>query len=209
MARCGAAASPFSLMVIKSGAVLALTPMGRERSPKERQIAASPAVPATSRIHRSPLPSAAVRPPKGDDWLHVPIGMAFASRSSKTAPASVSIRATVPNAPTGCRAWSRPSPSCPRNQPSSTASSASSNPAAPRTFTGLWRRANRGKLFEGNRKPAPTLTDDQTVLIRKRQELSRVRERLQDPDLRPGIARELRTHVAVLETEIAELQGGN
>jgi hypothetical protein len=53
------------------------------------------------------------------------------------------------------------------------------------------------------------LTDDQTVLIRKRQELSRVRERLQDPDLRPGIARELRTHVAVLETEIAELQGGN
>ena len=154
-------------------------------------------------------PSAAVRPPKGDDWLHEPIGMAFASRSSKTAPASVSIRATVPNAPTGCRAWSRPSPSCPRNQPSSTASSASSNPAAPRTFTGLWRRANRGKLFEGNRKPAPTLTDDQTVLIRKRQELSRVRERLQDPDLRPGIARELRTHVAVLETEIAELQGGN
>lgn len=37
VARCGAAASPFSLMVIKSGAVLALTPMGRERSPKERQ----------------------------------------------------------------------------------------------------------------------------------------------------------------------------
>jgi hypothetical protein len=61
----------------------------------------------------------------------------------------------------------------------------------------------RQAVPEGNKKPA--LTEEQKTLIRKRQELARVRERLQDPDLRPGIARELRKHVAILEREIAEL----
>jgi bifunctional non-homologous end joining protein LigD len=71
-----------------------------------------------------------------------------------------------------------------------------------------WQRANvhRYKLFEGSKKPA--LTEDQKILIRKREELRRVRERLHDPYLRPGISRELRKHVAVLEQEIAKLEGG-
>ena len=48
--------------------------------------------------------------------------MAFASRSSRTAARFGSIRATARNTPTACRAWSRPSASCPRNRPFSTAS---------------------------------------------------------------------------------------
>jgi hypothetical protein len=58
-----------------------------------------------------------------------------------------------------------------------------------------WVRDNteRYRLFEGSKKK-PELTEEQKVLIRKRQELARVRERLQDPDLRPGMARELRKH---------------
>jgi hypothetical protein len=55
-------------------------------------------------------------------------------------------------------------------------------------------------------KKKPELTEDQKTLIRKRQELARIRERLQAPDLRPGIARELRKHVGILEQEIAELE---
>ena len=72
-----------------------------------------------------------------------------------------------------------------------------------------WTRDNteRNRLFEGNKKPG--LTEDQKVLVRKRQELARVRERLQAPDLRPGMARELRKHVAILEREIAELEAGS
>jgi ATP-dependent DNA ligase len=71
-----------------------------------------------------------------------------------------------------------------------------------------WRRDNteRFRLFEGNKKK-PELTEEQKVLVRKRQELARVRERLQDPDLRPGIARELRKHIVILEREIGELEG--
>ena len=53
------------------------------------------------------------------------------------------------------------------------------------------------------------MTAEERALIRKRQGLARVQERLQDPDLRPGIARELRKHVAVLEAEIAELEAGS
>ena len=70
-----------------------------------------------------------------------------------------------------------------------------------------WARDNteRYRLFEGTTKK-PELTEEQKVLVRKRQELARVRERLQDPELRPGITRELRRHVAVLEREIAELE---
>ena len=41
---------------------------------------------------------------------------------------------------------------------------------------------------------------------KKREELARVLERLAAPDLRPGIAKELRRHVAILEREIAGLR---
>ena len=43
------------------------------------------------------------------------------------------------------------------------------------------------------------------MLAKKSAELVRVLKRLADPDLRPGIARELRKHVAIIEREIAEL----
>jgi bifunctional non-homologous end joining protein LigD len=70
-----------------------------------------------------------------------------------------------------------------------------------------WRRENteRYRMFEGNKKK-PELTEKQKVLVRKRQQLARVLARLQAPDLRPGIARELRKQVAILEREIAELE---
>ena len=61
----------------------------------------------------------------------------------------------------------------------------------------------RHKIFKGPRKTE--LTETQKTLAKKREELARVRERLQDPDLREGIARELRRHVTLLEREIAEL----
>jgi bifunctional non-homologous end joining protein LigD len=71
-----------------------------------------------------------------------------------------------------------------------------------------WREANqfRHKMFEGNKKPE--LSEEQKTLIKKRQELARVQERLQDPDVRPGMAKELRRHIAILEKEIAELEQG-
>ena len=50
------------------------------------------------------------------------------------------------------------------------------------------------------------MTEDQKTLIKKREELARVLERLQDPDLRQGLAHELRRHVAILEREITELE---
>ena len=69
-----------------------------------------------------------------------------------------------------------------------------------------WARvnANRGKLFERPKKPA--LTEEQRALIRKREELARVRGRWKDPAVRQGITRELRWHIAILEREIAELE---
>mgnify|MGYP003694576261 CR=1 FL=1 len=52
-----------------------------------------------------------------------------------------------------------------------------------------WREANqfRHKMFEGNKKPE--LTEEQKTLIKKRQELARVQERLQSPGLTTGMAR--------------------
>jgi bifunctional non-homologous end joining protein LigD len=69
-----------------------------------------------------------------------------------------------------------------------------------------WKRINaeRWRIFEGPSKPA--LTEAQKTLAKKRTELARVLERLLDPDLRPGLARELRRHVDILEREIAELE---
>ena len=51
-----------------------------------------------------------------------------------------------------------------------------------------WKRINaeRWRIFDGPRKPA--LTEAQKTLAKKREELARVLERLQDPDLRPGLA---------------------
>ena len=73
-----------------------------------------------------------------------------------------------------------------------------------------WARDNteRFRMFEGGKKK-PGLTEEQKVLVRKRQELARVLERLKDPDVRPGIARELRKHVELLEAEIADLEAGS
>jgi bifunctional non-homologous end joining protein LigD len=69
-----------------------------------------------------------------------------------------------------------------------------------------WKRINseRYRLFEGPRKPE--LSEAQKTLTKKRQELARVLEWLESPGLIPGIARELRKHVAILEQEIAELE---
>jgi len=42
--------------------------------------------------------------------------------------------------------------------------------------------------------------------LKKREVLARVVTRLQDPDVSPGIVKELRKQVAILEREIAELE---
>ncbi len=63
-------------------------------------------------------------------------------------------------------------------------------------------------MFEAPRKPE--LTETQKTLAKKREELARVQERLQAPDLRPGLARELRKHVTTArpwKRETAELEG--
>ena len=75
--------------------------------------------------------------------------------------------------------------------------------------TNGWRQANRfqHRMFEGNKKPA--LTEEQKTLTQTREELARVQERLRDPDLRAGIAKELRKHVELLEVEIADLEAAN
>ncbi len=71
-----------------------------------------------------------------------------------------------------------------------------------------WKRinANRWRIFEDNTKPA--MTKEQKTLKKKREELARVMERLASPNLSPGIARELRKQVTILEREIAELEQG-
>jgi hypothetical protein len=74
-----------------------------------------------------------------------------------------------------------------------------------RTKCNGWREANqfRHKLFEGrqNQEPDPGARD----LKKKREEWRRVVERLHGPDLSPGMARELKKQLALLEAEIAEL----
>ena len=52
------------------------------------------------------------------------------------------------------------------------------------------RQANRfrHKMFEGNKRPEPNPHEQN--LKKKREELAQVQQRLADPDLRPGIARE-------------------
>jgi len=68
-----------------------------------------------------------------------------------------------------------------------------------------WKRdhAERWRAFE---KAQPT--EGERALTRKREKLARVLERLREPGLRSVIARELREHVAILEREIADLEGG-
>lgn len=73
-----------------------------------------------------------------------------------------------------------------------------------------WKRDHvevRRRIFE---KPArsPAMTEGERALASKQAELGRVRERLRHPDVRPGLARELRKQLATLEKEIAELEHG-
>jgi hypothetical protein len=57
-----------------------------------------------------------------------------------------------------------------------------------------WKRENaeRHRLFENNKKPEPNEREQE--LQKKKAELARVLERLGSPDVRAGIARELRKH---------------
>jgi|SRR5262245_33809245 len=70
-----------------------------------------------------------------------------------------------------------------------------------------WVRSNqfRHKLFEGPRKqePDPRVRE----LKKKHEELARVVASLREPGRSPGIVRELKKHQAILEREIAELDG--
>jgi hypothetical protein len=68
-----------------------------------------------------------------------------------------------------------------------------------------WKRINaeRWRIFEGNTRPV--MTEEQKTVKKKREELARVLESLRSP-LSPGIARELRNQVAILEREISELE---
>jgi len=59
-------------------------------------------------------------------------------------------------------------------------------------------------MFEGHKKPEPS--EDEKQLKKKTEELARVRESLNRPDLTPGMARELRRHEVDLEQEITELE---
>ena len=60
---------------------------------------------------------------------------------------------------------------------------------------GGYARARASLSWRKTQKDAP----------KKQEELARVLERLRSLGLRPGIARELRKHVAILDREIAEL----
>src|SRR5262249_2434666 len=65
-----------------------------------------------------------------------------------------------------------------------------------------WKRENaeRHRLFE--QFSEPKITERDRALAKKREELARVLERLEAPDVSLGIAKELRRHQALLETEI-------
>ena len=75
----------------------------------------------------------------------------------------------------------------------------------PNVLTGSARTADRPRLFEQPIKPKITKRD--RALEKKREGLARVLERLQASDVRPGLAKELRQHVATLEREIAKWSG--
>jgi hypothetical protein len=67
------------------------------------------------------------------------------------------------------------------------------------------RNAERHRQFEVPKKPE--LSERARELQKMREELVREQERLQAP-VRPGLARELREHVAIPDREIAELKRG-
>jgi hypothetical protein len=69
-----------------------------------------------------------------------------------------------------------------------------------------WKRINaeRHRLFERPRKPGQT--GRQRALVKKREKLARVLERLRASGLSASIARELRKQRAILEREVAELE---
>ena len=71
-----------------------------------------------------------------------------------------------------------------------------------KTKCAAWRAENqfRHKLFEGLKKrPVSPRTERERALQMKREEVAHVLERLADPDVDPGMAREVRKHVASLE----------
>jgi len=70
-----------------------------------------------------------------------------------------------------------------------------------------WRRehAERWRAFERPKKPSEQ-EHRERELKKKRAELARVLESLQGRDLWPGLARELRKHVAILEREITDIE---
>ena len=69
-----------------------------------------------------------------------------------------------------------------------------------------WKRQNteRHRLFEQPSKP--NITERDRALAKRREEPARVLNSLKAPVVRPGIAKELRRHVATLEREIAALE---
>src|SRR5262245_9243855 len=72
-----------------------------------------------------------------------------------------------------------------------------------------WKRENaeRYRLFERPKKAEPSEQElRERELKKKRAELARVLESLRGRDLWPGLARELRKHVAILEQELAEIE---
>ena len=60
---------------------------------------------ATSRVPPPPLPPAAARPPKGDNWLHEPKWDGFRFQIIKDGSVVRSIRATALNTLTASRTW--------------------------------------------------------------------------------------------------------
>ena len=71
-----------------------------------------------------------------------------------------------------------------------------------------WNRTHvevRRRIFEKPAKP-PAMTETERTLARRREELARVQNRLQAGEQRPGLARELRKQLALIEREIAELE---
>ena len=70
---------------------------------------------------RPQSPSASVRPPKGDDWMYEPKWDGFRFQVIKDGAGVRFYSRHGAEYTDRCLAWSRPSPSCPRNRPSSTA----------------------------------------------------------------------------------------
>jgi hypothetical protein len=69
-----------------------------------------------------------------------------------------------------------------------------------------WFAPSRAKL---QRKITRARGKTRKTLAKKREELARVLDRLRSPGPSPGMPRELRKQQALLEEEIADIDGGN